>query len=264
MKPQIISIIGGRGKMGSLFAEAFHGEGYTVLVSNEDNTDNTALAQMGDVVIVSVPIDKTEEVVREIEPYVKPESLLTDFTSVKTKPVAAMAQYSQAEIIGGHPLFGPNVNLQDQNMILCPARGETYGLWYKTALESLGLKVTLMTTEEHDKAMAAVQCLTHISNISFAYALTKMKKNPTLEDLTTPLHTLNIYAVSRILSQDPSLYAGIQTTNPFAKEAVQMYCDAVEEISMLVREQKKGELKELLNFLQDQFRNYLVRKKDTE
>ncbi len=263
MKPQIISIIGGRGKMGSLFAEAFHGEGYTVLVSNEDNTDNTALAQLGDVVVVSVPIDKTEEVVREIGPYVKKEALLTDFTSVKTKPVAAMIQYSQAEIIGGHPLFGPNVNLPGQNMVLCPARGETYGLWYKTALESLGLNVKLMTPEEHDKAMAAVQCLTHFSNISFAYALAKMKTVPTPEDLTTPLHTLNIYAISRILSQDPSLYAGIQTANPFAKEAVQMYCDAVEEISKLVREQKKGELEELLSSLQDQFR-YLVGKKKAE
>ncbi|MBI4147604.1 prephenate dehydrogenase/arogenate dehydrogenase family protein [Candidatus Woesearchaeota archaeon] len=264
MKPQIISIVGGRGKMGSLFAEAFHGEGYTVLVSNEDNTDNTALAQLGDVVIVSVPIDKTEEVVREIGPYVRKEALLTDFTSVKTQPVAAMAQYSQAEIIGGHPLFGPNVNLQDQNMILCPARGETYGLWYKTVLESLGLIVTFMTPEEHDKAMAAVQCLTHISNISFAYALTKMKNIPAPEGLTTPLHTLNIYAISRILSQDPSLYAGIQTANPFAKEAVQMYGDAVKEISALVLEQKKGALEELLGSLQDQFRDYLVRKKDVD
>ncbi|MEK6904842.1 MAG: prephenate dehydrogenase/arogenate dehydrogenase family protein, partial [Nanoarchaeota archaeon] len=228
---------------------------------NEDNTDNIKLAQLGEVVIVSVPIDKTEEVVREIGPYVRKEAMLTDFTSVKTKPVAAMIQSSRAEIIGGHPLFGPNVNLQDQNMILCPARGETYGLWYKNTLESLGLKVTLMTPEEHDKAMAAVQCLTHFSNISFAYALAKMKTVPTSEDLTTPLHTLNLYAVSRILSQDPSLYAGIQTTNPFAKEAVQMYCGAVEEISALVREQKKGELEELLSSLQDQFQNLVGKKK---
>src|SRR3989344_5989168 len=144
MKPQTISIIGGRGKMGSLFAGAFRQIDYTVLVSDEGNTNNIQLAEQGDVVIVSVPLEYTEQVIEEIGPYVREEALLTDFTSVKKKPTAAMLKYSRADVVGGHPLFGPSVDsFKGLDMILCPARGEGYLPGYKNALESMGLKVTV-------------------------------------------------------------------------------------------------------------------------
>ena len=109
--PQTISIVGGRGKMGSLFAEGFVDEGYEVLVSDAGCTNNIKLAEQGDVVIISVPLKKTEEVIRQVGPHVRERALLTDLSSVKMKPVAAMLQHSQAEIIGGHPLFESDADL---------------------------------------------------------------------------------------------------------------------------------------------------------
>ncbi len=249
--------------MGSLFADAFREEGYNILVSDQEHSNNRELARQGDVVIVSVPLQKTEEVVREIGPYVRKEALLTDFTSVKMKPVAAMMEYSQAEVIGGHPLFGPNplseppVDLLDQNMILCPERGKTYLSWYKGALESLGMKVTFMNPEEHDRAMAVMQCLTHFSNLAFAYALTTMNQDKQIQqDVTTPAYLLRVYASARMLSQDHSLYAEILSENPFADDAVRAYGEAVTEASALVRGGKKAELEELLGSLQKEFKNH--------
>ncbi|MEK6809128.1 MAG: prephenate dehydrogenase/arogenate dehydrogenase family protein, partial [Nanoarchaeota archaeon] len=157
-EPTTIAIIGGRGKMGSLFAEAFRKKDYAVLVSDEGNTNNFQLAEQGDVVIVSVPLEYTEQVIEEIGPYVREEALLTDFTSIKKKPVAAMLEYSRAEVIGGHPLFEPSVDsFKGLDMILCPARGENYLSGYKNALESMGLKVTVTDAVKHDKKMAAIQ-----------------------------------------------------------------------------------------------------------
>ncbi len=255
-EPQTVSIIGGRGKMGSMFADAFKQMDYTVLVSNQKNTNNIELAQQGDVVIVSVPLQKTEEVVREIGPYLRKEALLTDFTSVKMKPVAAMLQYSQAEVIGGHPLFGPEVDmLEGQNMILCPARGKENLSWYKSALESLGLKVTFMNPEEHDRSMAVMQCLTHFSNLAFAYALTKMDQEHIQQDVTTPAYLLRLYASARMLSQDPSLYTAILSENPFTEDAVRTYGEAVKEVSALVRGEK-AELEKMLGSLKREFKDH--------
>ena len=242
--------------MGSLFARVFRQMDYTVLVSNEENTNNKELAQQGDVIIVSVPSEKTEKVVREIGHDVRKDALLTDFTSVKIKPVAAMMEYSQADIIGGHPLFGPDVDIIGQNMILYPARGEEYLSWYKSTLESLGLKVTFMNPEEHDRTMAVMHCLTHISNISFAYALAKMDASKVQQDVTTPAYLLRVYAAAQMLSQDSLLYTGILSENTFAGEAAHAYGAAVKEVSALMQGGKKAELEELLGTLKKEFENH--------
>lgn len=243
--------------MGSLFADAFRKDDYTILVSNERNSGNIELAKQGEVVIVSVPLEKTEEVIREIGPYVRKEALLTDFTSVKMKPVAAMLHYSQAEVIGGHPLFGPEIDLlEGQNMVLCPARGKEYLSWYKSALESVGMKVIFINPEEHDRTMAVVQCLTHFSNMVFASALTRMDAGELQNDVTTPAYLLRLHAAKRMLSQDPSLYAGILCQNPFTEEAVRAYVDAVAEVSTRVQGHTKTELEELLHSLQRDFQKW--------
>ena len=252
-KPQIISIIGGRGKIGSIFADGFREEGYIVSVSNADCTNNIELAELGDVVIVSVPLKKTEEVIKQIGSHIRKEALLTDFASVKMKPVAAMIKYSQSEIIGGHPLFGPDVDLQGQSMVLFPARGNEYISWYKTALESLGMCVTLMSPEEHDKTMAAVQCLTYISNISFVYALTEMGYASIPENMSAPTYLLHFSSAARMFAQDSSLYAEILSENPFAGEALHAYSEAVEKISAVMQKTGKDGLEGLLRSLREEF-----------
>ncbi len=256
MTPQTISIIGGRGKMGSLFAEAFLKEGYTVLVSNEEKSNNVELAKKGDVIIVSVPIEKTEKVMWEVGSYVRKNALLTDFTSVKIKPITAMLKYSSAEVIGGHPLFGPAVDLHNQNMLLCPARGDGYISWYKSALESMGMKVTFMNPEEHDRTMAVMQCLTHFSNLAFAYALTKMNQKRIQQEVNTPAYLLRLCASARMLSQESSLYSGIFSENPFTEDALRAYEEAVTEVSALVQGGKKAELEELLLSLQKEYKDH--------
>ncbi len=247
--PQTISIVGGRGKMGSLFAEGFVDEGYEVLVSDAGCTNNIKLAEQGDVVIISVPLKKTEEVIRQVGPHVRERALLTDLSSVKMKPVAAMLQHSQAEIIGGHPLFGPDADLHGQNMVLCPTREEGYLSWYKKTLESLGIKITLMDPEEHDKTMAAVQCLTYISNIAFSHALAEMGYKSIPENLTAPAYLLRLSSAAKMFVQDPSLYADILSENPFAEEAMRAYREAVKKVDALMQEPEKKGLEGLLGSL---------------
>ena len=256
MKPQTISIIGGRGKIGSLFADSFRSLEYAVLVSNQRNTDNTKLAQQGDVVIVSVPLENTEQVIQEIGPYVRKEALLTDFTSVKMKPMAAMLKYSNAEVIGGHPLFGPKVeSFKGQNMVLCPERGKEYLSWYKKTMEELGMKIYLMTAEEHDEIMAEKQVLVHLSNLYFATTLANIKQEKNQPEISTPAYILRLYAVKRMLAQDPSLYSGIFFENPFTDQVMRAYEKSVKEVNTLVQGRNKTKLEKLLHSLQEEFKD---------
>ena len=58
-----------------------------------------------------------------------------DLTSLKKEPVKLMLTNSQAEVIGCHPLFGPQLkDASGQNVILCPARGKKWLGWLKRRL----------------------------------------------------------------------------------------------------------------------------------
>ena len=62
-------IIGGTGKMGRLFVPIFERAGYDVLVSGRSTPlSNNRLAELCDIVIVSVPIHDTVRVIGEIAP----------------------------------------------------------------------------------------------------------------------------------------------------------------------------------------------------
>jgi len=46
-----------------------------------------------------------------------------DLTSLKTEPVKAMLKSSISEVIGLHPLFGPNIRfMSGKNVAVCPVR----------------------------------------------------------------------------------------------------------------------------------------------
>src|SRR5208337_4995691 len=101
---------GGTGGMGRIFAELFRQQGYRVLVSGRrQGPDIPAMTAQCQVIIVSVPIGITVEIIERIGPLMEEDALLMDLTSLKTEPVQAMLRSSQAEVIGLHPLFGPGV-----------------------------------------------------------------------------------------------------------------------------------------------------------
>lgn len=245
VSPKIISIIGGRGAMGKKFKKVFEDRGYKVIISDLDTKlSNQEVAAKGDIIIVTVPIRVTEQVINEILPFLKEDSLLTDFTSVKMRPMELMMKgiNMENEIAGGHPLFGPTTDFKNQNIILCKGRVGKYYKWYKNFLKSLGLEVIEMNSEEHDRHMAVIQCLTHFSNLSLGSALSKINYDLEKgEKIATPIYQLRLYGVGRILAQDPILYADIQKYNPFAKEMSEVYLKSVMELNDSVKNNKSEE-----------------------
>jgi prephenate dehydrogenase len=246
LKIKTISIIGGTGKIGSVFASAFKEKGYDVIVSSRKSEikpiDATA---RGDLVIVSVPIGVTEEVIKEIGNYVRKDSVLMDFTSVKTGPCKMMKKFSKSKIIGGHPLFGPGVAIKGESIVLCKVRGETSEL--KRLFEEIGLKVIEMSAEEHDKEMAIIQCANQFSNIGFGSYLVK-ERFDLGNKLLTPAMKLKLSVVGRTLSQNPELYPEILLHNPYAKKAINQYIKSLKELNEVV---KKGDEKELVSKIEE-------------
>ena len=229
-----VTIIGGHGRMGRVFSAMFADLGHRVLIVDLD-TDLSAAdaAAVSDVVVVSVPIDRTEDVIRQVGPALRPESLLTDLTSVKQEPVAVMLASTQASVVGLHPMFGPSVHtLQGQRVVLCRGRGDTWAEWLAHTLTSHGMVITETTPDNHDRVMSIVQVLTHYQTQVMGLTLARLGV-PLEETLrfTSPVYLLELYMTARHFAQSPALYGEIEMRNPRATEVTGALRAAAQEVA---------------------------------
>lgn len=234
LEPRTVAILGGHGGMGALMARLFSDLGHTVLVADVGTElSNIEAAKAADVVVVSVPIDKTLGVIREVGPHVRAGGLLMDITSLKEEPMAAMLAATSASVIGTHPMFGPGVHtLQGQRFVLCEGRGADWASWLRRMLHARGLVVTDATPREHDRAMAVVQVLSHYRTQVTALALARLGV-PLDETLrfTSPAYLMDLYVEGRHFAQSPELYAQIEMGNPRTAEVTRVFGDAAAELA---------------------------------
>jgi len=234
-----IGIIGGTGRMGTLFRQIFEDAGCVVeVIGRAPASEYRGLAGRYSVVLITVPISATEEVIRSVAPVLEHDQLIADLTSIKQMPVAAMLE-SDAQVIGLHPLFGPNMaTIKNQKLIMTPARADPKTrLWFQGIFEEVGMQVHLSTPETHDRAVAVTQGIIHLQSIAMAHMLRNM--NCQLEDLlpfTTPNAHATFAFMARTLSQDSSLYGGFLQENPSVVEAISVYLKAVREVGEIIRQ----------------------------
>jgi len=249
-----VLILGGTGEMGQWFTRFFKEKDYEVTVWGKGGkteiarkmevpfaSDLETTTPQSDIVIVSVPINVTEETIAEIAPKMKAGSLLMDFTSIKVKPVEAMRKFapSDVEILGTHPMFGPTIpTIRGQTVILVPVKGRSEK-WFpvvRALFEESGAHVEVTTAAEHDMLVSVVQGLTHFAYISIGMTIDRLdfdlKKS---RKFVSPVYDIMLDFVGRILGQNPYLYALIQMENPGVLEVHSAFIRECEELSGLVR-----------------------------
>ncbi len=256
IEPKTVAVIGGRGAMGRCMAELFGDLGHAVMVADESTSlSPEEAAAVADVVIVSVPIDATVEVVRRLGPRVRPDALLMDVTSVKAAPMNAMLESSRGSVAGTHPLFAPSVHsLQGQRVVLCRGRGDDWFRWLQTMLHARGLVLMEATPDAHDQAMAIVQVLTHFSTEVMGQTLAKLRIDlaDTLR-FTSPVYLMELIMTVRHFAQSPDLYASIQMSNPATREVTEAFATAARELQQVVAQERRDEFRALFSEIRDFF-----------
>ena len=232
-----IGIIGGTGGIGKWFVEFFRKEGYTVHVAGRREGMNLEeMARACRVVIVSVPIEATADVIKEVGPLLPKETLFMDFTSLKGEPVRLMVQHSQAEVMGCHPLFGPDTNsIAGQNIVFCPVRVNVWSEWPGELFRKRGAAVIETTPELHDEMMAFVQALNHVNTIMMGLILKETAPvQDELRKFSTPAFDTKLAMIDKIFADNPRLYAEIIIRNPQVESLLARYEERLAEIKELI------------------------------
>ncbi len=213
LNPQLrdVVIIGGNGKLGTVFKRMLELSGYNVKVLEKEQWDQSdALLSNAGLVIVSVPINLTLSIIDKLT-NLPDDCILVDLTSTKSKPLAHMLAVHQGPVLGLHPMFGPDIaSLAKQVIIYCDGRDSDKYQWLLEQISIWGAKLTLADANEHDGAMTLVQGMRHFT--TFVYGQHLAAENPNMDKLleySSPIYRLELAMVGRLFAQDSQLYADI-------------------------------------------------------
>ncbi|MFC2007486.1 prephenate dehydrogenase [Chloroflexota bacterium] len=266
-----VAIIGGSGKMGRWFADFLLKDGKEVVISGRNQeklletgrqlgaevASNVAAVKGADYILLAVPIESFEEVVKQISPCIQSGQVVIDITSVKTLPVSIMHEHiTGASVLGAHSLFGPGArNMVNQNFILTPTSEPERELAQKVSryLETRGARVSLMTPREHDEMMSIILGLAHFIAIVSADTLLGSGRLREMEAVSGITYKVLLTLVESVISEDPELYASLQMNLPGTAEIEDLFQKKAKEWTDLVAGKDRQEFIRRMKALKDGF-----------
>ena len=156
------------------------------LIDKEGDITNLSKS---DVVIIATPVDKISNTVLKVLDTIKEDSLVFDVGSVKNEICISVKNhpkrknYLAAHPIAGTEFSGPTAaiyNLFDGKVnILCEAHKTDWKI-LDTALslfKSLNMRIKMMDPEEHDRHIAYVSHLSHVSSFMLGKTVLEIEKD---------------------------------------------------------------------------------------
>jgi len=255
--------------MGQWFARLLAQEGNEVLlvgrseeklrtVQQELDVDiTTDVGRVGDAnaIILSVPLDSFEAVVKQIAPHTHSGQSVVDFTSLKAEPVDIMHRHiTSAVILGTHPVFGPGAkSLVNQNFVLTPTNDGETALADKVRdyLDARGARVSLMAPEEHDRMMTVILGLAHFIAIASADTLLSMERFQEMKQIGGTTFRVLYTLMESVISEDPELYASLQMSFPDIGEIEGQFQQSVKTWADLVKSGDRQAFVDRMSALKD-------------
>ncbi|MBV6627258.1 MAG: bifunctional chorismate mutase/prephenate dehydrogenase [Rivularia sp. (in: Bacteria)] len=232
-----ITIIGGKGKMGQFFARELSASGHQVdAFGNQDWHLADKLLGNADLVLVSVPIEKTVEVIKRAAPYLKPTTAIADITSVKAEPVQAMLEHHKGAVMGLHPMFGPKVeSFAQQIVVVCRGRNDAQFTWLLDFFAAKGSNLVESTAKEHDKMMVIIQAIRHFARFSLGVFLAE--ENIDIQRsllMASPTYRQEIDILQRLFAQSSHLCADIMLATEERCEMIVSLAETYSRLAQLV------------------------------
>ena len=255
-----VAVLGAAGKMGKWLVQYFTNQGYTLTVFDVKREelkelsknykvkiakDNLEAVENAELTIVSVPINKTVEVLQEICPKLKKGSIVVEIASVKEKIVDALKDLSRLGVqpLSLHPLFGPVQKLKKKKIALIPVFNVEKEL--ETAKRIFpDAEFVIVDAQQHDRVMAATLSLPYFVNMVLASTL-KGEDFKILEKLSGTTSTLQLTLVGGVMAQDLGLHVSLHIANKYALEYLNKFVSDAEKLRDLI---KSGNMKDFKEF----------------
>lgn len=236
-EPKHILYIGGEGGMGKLYKRITEQTGHHAYSIDKGNWyELEELSEKLDLVVVTVPINVTVGVIERLKGRLKPETILSDFTSNKTNPINAMLAAHEGPVVGFHPMHGPDVeNLSKQLMVVCPGRDSEQVEWFVKQCELWGMRIIHADQQKHDHVMHLVQGLRHFVALLHGSFMKQHDLKPAdMVQFSSPIYRAELMMTGRIFAQSAELYADIVFANEERREMLTNFFNHHKKLAEMV------------------------------
>lgn len=184
-----------------------------------------------DALFLCVAISAMHDVCGRLSTLLGERTVVLDTCSVKVHPARVMTETlpEWTPIVATHPMFGPDSarrGVAGLPMVVCPVRAAPVVVeTWNEVFRRLGLSVVVMSPEEHDRAAAYTQGITHF----VGRILADMGLGP------SPISTLGYRRLLEIIEQTCNdswqLFLDLQHYNPYTAEMRARLKESIETVS---------------------------------
>ena len=215
----------GTGRFGKFWAELL-ARRHTVRTYNRsdrpvpEGCQSVTLEEIGrcDAVFLCTSISSIVPVLNELVPHLRDGVVVLDTCSVKVYPTRSMREIlpETVEVVGTHPMFGPDSGrngIAGLPLVFAPVRcsGATADLW-RQEFRSMGLAVSDLDPESHDREAAFTQGVTHF----VGRVLADMALVPS--DIATIGYRQLLSVMEQTCNDPYQLFEDLQRFNPYTTQ----------------------------------------------
>lgn len=212
--------------------------------------------KLADIVILAIPVDKIEGILPNILDQIDQKTTVIDVGSTKSDICNAISLHpKRSRFVAAHPLAGtefsgPTAALKGlfqnkKNIITEPEKSDVDAL--ESALkvfESLGMVTSFMTAEEHDKHLAYVSHLSHVSSFMLGLTVLDIEKD---EKQIFDLASTGFESTVRLAKSNPKTWSAIFGRNKkYLLEALDSYIVHLENFRHHIKENDTEETERLM------------------
>lgn len=186
-----------------------------------------------DIIIVAIPVDKLEGLLPTVLDKISQNTTIIDVGSTKSQICKSIENHPKRNrFVAAHPLAGtefsgPNAAVkglfQDKKNIICERHlvDEDALITAIKVFESLGMTTSFMTAEEHDKHLAYVSHLSHVSSFMLGLTVLDIEKD---EKQIFNLASTGFESTVRLAKSNPKTWSAIFGKNQkYVLEALDSY-----------------------------------------
>ncbi|RED93163.1 prephenate dehydrogenase [Marinoscillum furvescens] len=209
-----------------------------------------------DWIILSIPVDAIVKLLPGILDQLKPGQGVIDFGSTKGTICDAVATHpNRSQFLAAHPIAGTEYSGPDaafdtlfdgKLMILCNENETDAALTssFRMASEKIGMQLESMEAHAHDRHLAYISHLSHITSFALSNAVLEKEKDG---DIILELAGSGFASTVRLAKSSPEMWAPIFMENKDkVLEALDDFLDQAQAFRTMLKENRSDEVLKFL------------------
>ncbi|WP_424961451.1 prephenate dehydrogenase [Ekhidna sp.] len=209
-----------------------------------------------DIIVVSVPVKAIKELIPQILDEIHPNQIVVDFGSTKEAICTSASTHpNRGQFIAGHPIAGTEHSgpsaafgelYREMNLILCDTnltdsdKLKTFEVLSRDA----GFSIIHMDSREHDKHLAYISHLSHITSFALSCAVLQKEKDG---EVILDLAGSGFASTVRLAKSSPSMWSSIFMENKeMVLKGIEAYKEELEKLKELIEMNKEEKLEKYL------------------